>query len=109
MSEQSFGHNTAIFNTKILQGVLVCFLFLVGFCLSADPTSAQVLYGALTGNVTDPSGAVVPGAQVEALSTTTGVSRLATSDSAGDYRFVELLPGLYKVRVTATSFGVLVA
>jgi len=34
----------------------------------------QVLYGTLTGNVTDPSGAVVPNAKVEAVNTQTGLA-----------------------------------
>jgi hypothetical protein len=50
----------------------------------------------------------VPGAQVEALNTATGVSRQTTSDSAGVYRFTELLPGIYKLTVSATNFGALV-
>ena len=48
---------------------------------------AQVLYGSLTGNVTDASGAALPGAQVTARSVQTGDRSTQTSDSAGIYRF----------------------
>src|ERR1700755_3341173 len=44
--------------------------------------NAQVLYGSLTGTVTDASGAVLPNAQVTALEIQTGVSNTQGSDSA---------------------------
>ncbi len=80
-------------------------MLLLGLCILSSAAKAQVLYGALTGNVTDPSGAAVPDAQVEALNMATGVSRRATTDSGGIYRFTELLPGTYKVTVSAPNFG----
>ena len=65
---------------------------------------AQVLYGTLTGNVTDPAGAAVPGVHVEATNQETNVKSEATTDDRGIYRFTNLQPGLYKVTVTAPSF-----
>jgi hypothetical protein len=76
--------------------------------LLAAPAQAQVLYGSLTGNITDPSGAAVPGAKVEALNVSTGVSRSATSDDSGSYSFNDLQPGSYKVTFTTPSFRTLV-
>ncbi|HKV64664.1 MAG TPA: TonB-dependent receptor [Candidatus Acidoferrum sp.] len=67
-----------------------------------------MLYSVLTGNVVDPSSAAVPGAQVEALNMATGVLRKTTTDTAGVYRFAELLPGVYKVTVKAANFGTFV-
>ena len=83
-------------------------MLLLGLCILSSAAKAQVLYGVLTGNVTDPSSAAVPDAQVEALNMATGVSRQTTADSAGIYRFAELQPGIYKVTVSAASFGALV-
>lgn len=67
--------------------------------------SGQVLYGTITGNVTDASGAALPGAQVTAVEQQTGTSQTQTSDSAGIYRFAALLPGTYKVTVAAKGFS----
>lgn len=69
---------------------------------------AQVLYGSLTGNVTDPSGAAVAGAKVEALNIGTGVSTSVVTDERGAYTFNGLQAGLYKVTITSTSFKSLV-
>jgi carboxypeptidase family protein len=60
--------------------------------------------GAITGLVTDPSGAAVPNATVTASSTETGVVRTVTSGSNGSYTVAQLNPGRYKVSVKATGF-----
>jgi hypothetical protein len=78
------------------------FLFL---CVFPDPARAQVLYGSLTGNVSDPSGAALPGAHVEALNVGTGVASTATTNDHGAYLFSDLLPGTYKLTVSAVNFG----
>ena len=73
---------------------------------SASPRAeGQVLYGTLTGTVTDASGAVLPGAQVTASEASTGVNRTEATDSSGIYRFEALLPGTYKVTISATGFS----
>ncbi|HYL99065.1 MAG TPA: carboxypeptidase-like regulatory domain-containing protein, partial [Blastocatellia bacterium] len=76
--------------------------------LACPHAGAQILYGSLTGNVTDQSGAVISGAKVEALNTGTNVLKTTTTDDRGVYSFTDLLPGVYKVTVDATSFKTLV-
>ena len=61
----------------------------------AQPARAQVLYGSLTGNVTDSTGAVVVGAKVRALNVGTNVAKEATTDERGAFLFSDLLPGEY--------------
>ncbi|HEY9430358.1 MAG TPA: carboxypeptidase-like regulatory domain-containing protein, partial [Blastocatellia bacterium] len=68
---------------------------------------AQVLYGSLTGNVTDPTGAAVAGAKVEALNIGTGVSTSIVTDERGAYIFSSLQAGLYKVTITSANFKAL--
>ncbi len=64
----------------------------------------QTVTGSITGEVTDPSGAVVPGAQVTAHNLDTGVDTPTTTNSAGLYR-IEFLPiGRYQVTVQANGF-----
>lgn len=67
----------------------------------AAQTSAT---GALSGTVTDASGAVVPNATVTATSLDTGQARNATAGADGTYRFTLLPPGNYRVRIEATGF-----
>ena len=59
----------------------------------------------ISGNITDPSGAVVPGAQVTVHGIATGLDRVVTSDSAGNYTVPSLLPGNYSVSVKAPGFS----
>src|SRR5215469_3400757 len=59
----------------------------------------------LSGTVTDPTGAVVPGAKVTVHSLGTGAVREFVTDAAGIYVVPSLQPGDYKVQATATGFG----
>ncbi|HKV26609.1 MAG TPA: TonB-dependent receptor [Candidatus Acidoferrum sp.] len=64
-----------------------------------------MLYGSLTGTVTDPSGALIATAKVEALDIATGVVKEAATSTDGIYRFSALLPGVYKITISAPNFG----
>ena len=81
---------------------------LLAIALTGVVARAQVLYGSLTGNVTDQSSANVPNAKVEALNVGTGVTRQTTTDERGVYLFSNLQPGTYKVTVSAKSFKTVV-
>lgn len=70
------------------------------------PVAAQTSgNGNITGEVTDPSGAAIPGATVVVRNTDTGVSRTLTSNGDGLYTANFLLPGHYEVVASAPSFG----
>jgi hypothetical protein len=74
-------------------------------CLAAVVAAyAQTVGASLQGAVTDPSGAVVPGAQVEIRSVDTGASRTLVTDDGGRWREPVLLPGDYELRITAAGF-----
>ena len=60
--------------------------------------------GALTGTVTDPSGAVVPSVTVTVINTDTNQTRTAITGSDGTYKFTLLTPGSYRVRFAASGF-----
>ena len=60
--------------------------------------------GAISGKVTDTSGAVVPGATVEIKNVDTGFVRTATTNAQGDYRAPELPLGAYQVEASFAGF-----
>jgi len=61
--------------------------------------------GTLMGTVTDPSGAVVPGADVKAVNQDTGLNRETKTNEAGQYRFDLLPAGTYQVRIVSKGFA----
>jgi Carboxypeptidase regulatory-like domain/TonB-dependent Receptor Plug Domain len=60
--------------------------------------------GALTGILTDPSGADIPGGKVTLVDKSTGVSRSTITSAAGAYKFALLTPGDYELRFEASGF-----
>ena len=90
---------------KALRMALAC---LLGASLSMSvlvrQLNAQVLYGSVTGTVSDQSGGVVPSAHVTATSTATGLKREVQTDASGHYLIGDLPPGNYDLNVTATGF-----
>src|SRR5262245_53145638 len=80
---------------------------LAGIVLLFAPTIAYP-QASLTGVVTDPSGAVLPGVTVEASSPALIEKvRTAVTDGTGQYRIVDLRPGVYLVAFSLTGFGVI--
>jgi hypothetical protein len=61
-------------------------------------------FTSLTGTVTDPTGAVIPSAKIVITNIETGAERDATSDTAGRYTFVQVVPGNYKLTARASGF-----
>jgi hypothetical protein len=76
--------------------------FLVSACLLGLPAFAQT--ATLRGQVSDESGAVIPGAKV-VLSRSSGVPRTTTATSDGAYRFADVPPGDYLVQASAPSLA----
>ena len=72
--------------------------------LAAAALHAQNFRGSINGTVTDPSGAVVPGASVEAVDDATMGSYKAVSSSGGAFLFQDLPLGTYTINVTASGF-----
>jgi hypothetical protein len=85
---------------SLLWQILCCVLLFRGVCGIAQTAST----GTIVGTVRDTSGAVVPGATVEVTSSLINLHRQIMTTSAGGYTFVELAPGAYQIKVTATGF-----
>ena len=77
---------------------------LLGMCLIAGTGMAQVKSSAITGIVSDASGAVVPGATVVVTNEQTNVAIQSKSNAAGEYTVPYLEAGRYSVTVTQTGF-----
>jgi hypothetical protein len=72
--------------------------------LVAVSAPAQTTTGRISGNVTDSSGAVLPGATVTATETNTGVATTATTDDRGAFVFTNLPRGTYSVAAELSGF-----
>ncbi len=81
--------------------VLFALLALLGV---AAAVSAQSILGAIRGTVTDPQGAVVPGASVLITDEATGVPRTTGTDAEGRFESPNLRPGTYRVEIVTTQF-----
>ena len=84
---------------------LSCSLLLLGLFVALSTSAwAQVTSGSLTGVVSDPTGAVVPGAKVELTDANKGYDYPTTTDAVGHYAITNLLPSSYKLSVEAAGF-----
>jgi hypothetical protein len=84
-------------------------IILVFVLLAAVSLSAQTFRGTILGTVTDPSGAVVPGAKVTVKNTGTGLERSTETSADGSFSLPELPIGTYTVTVTQSGFQTFVA
>lgn len=85
---------------KLIHSLISATLAVV-FAISASAQSTATLSGTLT----DPTGAVLPNAQIQVHSLATGADREITTDGAGLYAVPSLQPGDYQVRATAPGFS----
>jgi hypothetical protein len=83
---------------RILSGL---FVLLFAACMTA---AAQTTTGAVRGTITDPSGAIVPGAKVTVTNVATGVKTSDTTNQAGEYSIRFLQIGQYKMTVESSGF-----
>ncbi len=79
-------------------GLLFLLLACLGVGLFAQSTS-------VTGNVTDPTGAVIPGATITMHNIDTGAERTTTADAQGRYNVQQVTPGFYKMTAKASGFS----
>jgi len=81
-------------------------VFLLGFVLlgAVQPTGAQVLFGSVSGTITDPSGAGLPKAHVTLINKATSVQKEADTDESGHYIITDVPPGNYDLKITASGF-----
>src|SRR5215210_6859759 len=91
--------NMTKLTSSLLTGIFLLLLPVVCFAQATSSTSA------VTGSVTDPSGAVVAGATVTLVDTKTSQARTTTTNDQGVYLFAQVQPGQgYTLKFTATGF-----
>src|SRR5919198_2182643 len=81
---------------------LIAFVFILS--LAATPVEAQETRGSILGRITDPNGALVPGATVTVTNEATNTAVTTRSNEDGNYNVPFLLPGRYTVVVEVTGF-----
>jgi hypothetical protein len=83
-------------------------LVVLGLCLSAallpGVARGQAVRGSLLGNITDTTGAAVPGATVTATDQGTSISSTTISNADGNYTFPNLKDGIYRVEAELSGF-----
>ena len=79
-------------------------LILAFLCALPITAVAQTTYGSISGSVTDPNGAVIPGAAIVATHVPTGRQYTLTTTQAGLYVFPDLPPGPYTLSVKQAGF-----
>jgi hypothetical protein len=90
---------TTLLTTRLLLAALFVFASMLQL-----PAQNAVLSGAIGGRVTDQGGAVVPEAAVLVRNLATGLEQSATTNRAGLYQFLALMPGTYSVTATGKGF-----
>jgi hypothetical protein len=87
---------------KFFKGLSVLALYL---CLGTWAFAQSVTAGDINGTLTDSTGAIIPGGKVTVTNPATGVTKTATSGTAGEYRVSLLPPGTYNVTASAPGFS----
>src|SRR5215472_407960 len=96
MNKSITGLRSLVFGSVLLLGVIVV--------SSGGVIYGQAVNGTLLGTITDPAGAVVPGANVTITEVNTNLSRSTVTNESGNYIFGNLERGVYRIEVQVTGF-----
>src|SRR6266853_3414558 len=99
------GVGLLLMSTLVRQLRTIGCLYLVLYCAGATNAPAQDFRGALRGVVQDSNGGRVPAAKISVHATESSFQREIVSDSRGEFRIGDLLPGTYRVKVQASGFA----
>ena len=102
MSE--YPQSSSIVSTILGTCARILLTLLFAFATSG-PALAQVVGATLSGRVSDPSRAIIPGAQVTIENVETGIKQVVTADAAGFYVAPNLSPGRYELTCSAPGFA----
>ena len=89
---------------KLLRALFALTLLVACLAASSMPLQAQTFYGSVVGNVADSNGAVVPNARILLINLGTSERRALETDADGNFKFVNLVPGNYRVELEKAGF-----
>jgi len=95
------GHKATVAGSIYMKTSLLTLLLLVSSSTHAQDLDTVTI----TGRVLDQNAAVIPGAQISAILTTTRTNRTATSGEDGLFKLIQLAPGTYTIRVAVAGFA----
>src|SRR5262245_43416719 len=93
-----------IMHQKLLRALFALTLLVACLAVSYMPLQAQTFYGSVVGNVADSNGAVVPNARILLINLGTSERRALETDADGNFKFVNLVPGNYRVELEKAGF-----
>jgi hypothetical protein len=85
--------------------ILAMFAWVVAAAVSTAAAQESINYASLSGRVTDPTGAVIQGAQVSARQTDTNLTATMVTDREGRFRFPYLRVGPYEITIRQQGFA----
>ena len=92
-------------SNRFTVGAIFAAIFLLALAaFLPSGAGAQTAYGTIVGTVSDSTGAVVQGVNIVLVNTGTSEQHAVKSDERGNYQFVNLLPGAYKVTFERQGF-----
>jgi hypothetical protein len=92
----------SIYRAAIQRLLLIAAIAIVGSIAAAQGLGSA---GSISGVITDPNGAVVPGATVTIANPVTGFKRIVNTDTDGTYKFNDVPPNNYHISVAANGFN----
>ncbi|MDD5543177.1 MAG: carboxypeptidase regulatory-like domain-containing protein [Acidobacteriia bacterium] len=90
----------------VVEGMMALMILMAWISLS--PAQSQITTGVVQGTVMDPSGAVVPGTNVEAKNLDTNLTKTVTTGNDGRFVFLLLPSGRYTITATKAGFATLI-
>src|SRR5262245_22067734 len=87
-----------------MRGIWIATVFIGLLFFATAGVAQEGINASLSGTVSDASGALIPGVEVTAKNTATGVTATTLTNESGTYRFPSLQPGSYDATATLTGF-----
>src|SRR5262245_57795705 len=88
-----------------MRGIWIATVFIGLLCFATAGVAQEGINATLSGTVSDASGALIPGVEVTAKNTATGVTSTSITNETGTYRFPSLQPGSYEATAALTGFS----